>query len=156
MPDASFRRASDTARGDQLRAATRDARRIVFDVAASRALPYVVTPAAVADWLAAQVVKAAGGGYLLLCPHLGPSPSPALALWTGPGVGRVGCAVCQSKVTAAIRGTVADRTCDRCASEVAPGEPWSRLLVPLGAVVWTVGLCDPCGTDLDLAPEDLS
>lgn len=150
MRESPFRCPADTAREDQLDAASHDARRIVFDVASARSLPYIPTPPGVARWLASAVVQSARAGRLMPCLHLGPSPTPALGVWTGPGVGRVGCATCQAEVTAAIQGTVTDRTCDRCASEVATSEPWSRLLVPLGAVLWTLGLCDRCGADLNL------
>lgn len=127
----------NTATLDQLRAASRDARRLL-DEADRHGLTRVdAEPGPFMTGLLAQVARDGRRGRLRSCRHLqgrGPRPSWLLA-WRPT---RLLCPSCVLEAIAAVRGTRADMTCDACGQVV--DRIWASMTAA-GPLVVVYGLC---------------
>jgi hypothetical protein len=130
--------------GDQIDAATRDARRLLARLA--DAGPGHMT-AVTGGWLAEQgtVALAALRANGRTCAHLGPAPRVVHAAVWAPGL-----AVCTACVQALQPTPAEDATCDRChrhARRLSAGA------VAFGPLILAYGLCRSCATTTGLRPE---
>lgn len=135
-----------TPHDDQLQAATREAAGVLTATTALRMTEHVEASPRFQRWLRRTMACS----RIEVCAHVGPSPQLVLAAFTEPGTASYGCSPC---MRTALSGAP-DRTCDRC-SHIVPVDGELRvLMMQLGAALWSVGLCPPCSTALDVHPVE--
>ncbi|MQA26095.1 MAG: hypothetical protein GEU94_11630 [Micromonosporaceae bacterium] len=139
--------AYQTARADQVQAATSDARRVLNRAAERKGttLHNHVTD----TWLRAQaqaLTDALHAGTIRACFHLAGSPDVGHAAVWRPGL--IVCADCTPALTPT---TEEDATCDRCRRHA---NPIHAGVMTVGPILLGYGLCRSCGTETGLVASE--
>ncbi|MFI7632427.1 hypothetical protein [Microbispora rosea] len=149
--------ATTRALADQARAASRDAVNVLHAVARSSGATVHAAPVGpITAAILGRFAALAFAGDLTLCEHLS-FTAPRPAFWTAWSPKTIRCAHCCEAEAARIRGTVEDRTCDRChrVADVVHAVAGQLPAVVVGAragrapyavppVQVQFGLCSPC------------